>query len=114
MQDNISCVLLRVPPSGGTLSDVPDIAEQWSLYIRCNAVDINGRTALQEWWQSRAPSPFQERVLFLITQPTSGGDVERFFSQCGTVSKRQHKLDDNIRRLRFMLQFHGDIEGRLL
>ena len=34
--------------------------------------------------------------------------------QCGTVSKRQHKLDDNIRRLRFMLQFHGDIEGRLL
>ena len=96
------------------LSDVPEIAEQWSLYIRCNAVDINGPTALQEWWQSRAPSLFQERVLFLITQPTSGGDVERFFSQCGTVSKRQHKLDDNIRRLWFMLQFHGDIEGRLL
>ena len=93
---------------------MPEIAEQWSLYIRCNAVDINGPTALQEWWQSRAPSPFQERVLFLITQPTSGGDVERFFSQCGTVSKGQHKLDDNIRRLRFMLQFHGDIEGRLL
>ena len=37
-----------------------------------------------------------------------------FFSQCATVSKRQHKLDDTIRRLRFMLQFHGDIEGRLL
>ena len=37
-----------------------------------------------------------------------------FFSQCGTISKRQHKLDDNIRRLRFMLQFHGDIEGHLL
>ena len=104
-------------PKGGVelgLSDVPEIAEHWSLYIRCNVVDINGPTALQEWWQSRAPSPFQERVLFLITQPTSGGDVERFFSQCGTVSKRQHKLDDNIRRLRFMLQFHGDIEGRLL
>ena len=96
------------------LSDVPEIAEQWSLYIRCNAVDINGLTALQEWWQSCAPSPFQKRVLFLITQPTSGGDVERIFSQCGTISKRQHKLDDNIRRLRFMLQFHGDIEGRLL
>ena len=132
--------LLRVPPSRGTLSvshrhmyplnpspllSTPspkqpasdketEIAEHWSLYIRCNVVDINGPTALQEWWQSRAPSPFQERVLFLITQPTSGGDVERFFSQCGTVSKRQHKLDDNIRRLRFMLQFHGDIEGRLL
>ena len=96
------------------MSDVPEIAEQWSLYIRCNVVDINGPTALLEWWQSRAPSPFQERVLFLITQPTSGGDVERFFSQCRTVSKRQHILDDNIRRLRFMLQFHGDIEGRLL
>ena len=79
-----------------------------------DAVDINGHTALQEWWQSRASSPFQERVLFLITQPTSGGDVERFFSQFGAVSKRQHKLDDNIRRLRFMLQFHGDIEGHLL
>ena len=102
----------RYPVLG--LSDVPNIAEQWSLYIRCNAGDINGRTALQEWWQSRTPSPFQERVLFLITQPTSGGDVERFFSQCGTVSKRQHKLDDNIRHLWFMLQFHGDIEGRLL
>jgi hypothetical protein len=35
-------------------------------------------------------------VLFLISQPTFGGDVERFFSQCGTVSKRQHKLDDNL------------------
>ena len=31
------------------LSDVLEIAEQWSLYIRCNAVDINGPTALQEW-----------------------------------------------------------------
>ena len=53
-------------------------------------------------------SCFQERVLFLITQPTSGGDVERFFSQCGTASKRQHKLEVNIRRLRFMLQFHDE------
>ena len=34
------------------LSHVRDIAEQWSLYIRCNAIDINGPTALQEWWQS--------------------------------------------------------------
>ena len=30
---------------------------------------------------------------------------------CGTVSHRQHTLDDNIRRLRFRLQFHGDIES---
>ena len=42
------------------------------------------------------------------------GDVERFFSRCGSIPKRQHKSDDNVRRLRFMLQFHGDIEGRLL
>ena len=96
------------------LFDVPHIAEQWSLHICCNATDINGPIALQEWWQSHAPSPFQKRLLCLIIQPASGGDVERFFSQCGTVSKRQHKLDDNIRRLRFMLQFHGDIEGCLL
>ena len=95
------------------LGEVPDIAEQWIMYTRCNAIDINSPTALQQWWQSRDPSPFQERVLFLITQPTSGRDVERFFSQCGTISKRQHKLDNNVRRLRFMFQFYGDIEGRL-
>ena len=35
-------------------------------------------------------------------------------STCGTVPKQQDKLDDNTRRLRFMLQFPGDIEGRLL
>ena len=64
--------------------------------------------------KSRAPSPFLERVLFLITQPTSCGDVERFFSHCGTISKQQHELDDNVRRLWFMLYFHGDVEGRLL
>ena len=96
------------------LFDVLEIAEQWSLYIRCNVVNINWPTALQKWWQSRASSPFQERVLFSITQPTSGGDVEHFFSHCGAVPERQHKLDNNIRRLRFMLQFHGDIEEQLL
>ena len=31
-----------------------------------------------------------------------------------TAAERQHELDDNIRRLRFMLRFPGDIEGRLL
>ena len=31
----------------------------------------------------------------LITQPTFGGDVELYFSQCSTISKRQHKSDDN-------------------
>ena len=51
---------------------------------------------------------FQERVLFL-----PGGDVERFFSHCGTISKRQHQLDNNVRRLWFMLQSRGDIEGLL-
>ena len=64
--------------------------------------------------QSLAPSPFQKRVLFLISQPACGGDVEQFVSQCGTFSKRQHNLDDNIRHLRFMVQFHGDIDGRPL
>ena len=64
------------------------ISHQWSPYILCNAIDINGPTALQEWWQLRAPSPFQERVLFSMTRPTSVGDVEHFFSRCGTVSKR--------------------------
>ena len=29
-------------------------------------------------------------LLFLISQPISGGDVKRFFSQCATVSKRQY------------------------
>ena len=36
-----------------------------------------------------------ERVLCLVSKPTSGGDVERFFSRCGIVSKRQLKLDNN-------------------
>jgi hypothetical protein len=29
------------------------------------------------------------------------GGVERLFSQSSTISKRQHTLDDNVRRLRF-------------
>ena len=52
-------------------------------------------------------SPFRERVLLLIS------DVGCFFSQCSTISKQQHKLDDNACRLRFMFQFHGDIEGHV-
>ena len=59
----------------------PDIAEQWSMYTRCNGIDINGPSALHQWLQSCAFSPFQERVLFLITQPTFGGDVERSLFQ---------------------------------
>ena len=54
-------------------------AEQWSMCTRGNAIDMNDPSALHQWWQSRAPSLSQERVLFLIPQPTSGGDVERFF-----------------------------------
>ena len=46
--------------------------------------------------RTRTTCCFQERLLFLLTQPTSSGDVEHLFSQCGTVLKRQHKLDDNI------------------
>ena len=50
---NFSAILLLCPSYvlAGDFSHVPDMAEQWSLYIRCNAVDINGHTALQEWWQ---------------------------------------------------------------
>ena len=74
------------------LSDVPEIAEQWSLYIRCNVVDINGPTALQEWWQSRAPSPFQEGVLFLITQPTSGVVVLHSSLSSINLSYKKHAV----------------------
>ena len=31
-------------------------------------------------------------VIFLISQPTSGGNVEQLFSQCSTVFQRQHQL----------------------
>ena len=50
----------------------------------------------------------------ILLRNTQGRLVAVFFSQCPTVLKQQHKLDEIIRRLRFMLQFHGDIEGYLL
>ena len=45
-------------------------------------------------------------LVCLITQPISGGDAERFFSQCSTNWMTMSTC------LWFMI--HGDIEGRLL
>ena len=53
-------------------------------------------------------------MLFLITIPTSSGAVERFFSQASNVSKKPHKLPNQMRRLAFMARFNLDVEGRLL
>ena len=53
-------------------------------------------------------------MLFLITIPTSSGVVERFFSQAGNVSKKQHKLLNPMRRLAFMVRFNLDVKRRLL
>ena len=60
-------------------------------------------------------SPFQQRVLFLTSQPASGEDVERFFLQRGTVSKRQHKLmTTSAASSSCFDDSNGDVEGRLL
>ena len=59
-------------------------------------------------------SPFKEAVLFLITIPTSSGAVVRFLLQAGNVSKKQHKLLNQMRRLAFMVRFNLDVEGRLV
>ena len=53
----------------------------WLFGIAYTRERGTGFDALHEWWQVRAPSPLQKRVFSLILQPTSGGDVERFFSQ---------------------------------
>ena len=40
--------------------------------------------------------------------------MEQFFSQAGNITNKPNKLDDNHRRLAFMVELNGDIEGRLL
>ena len=53
-----------------------------------------------------------EGVLLDLT--ANFGDEEQFCSQRGTSPTRQQKLDDGIPRVRFMLQFDGDIEDHLV
>ena len=109
---HLVCLLLYdMPHSMGQypllcLGEVPNVAEQWSMYTRYNAIDINFQAVMAMACPFTFPT--EKRVLFLIAQPTFGGDAEHLFSKCGTVSKRQHKLDDTTCRLWF--QFHGDIE----
>ena len=67
-----------------------------------------------EWWEGRPKSEFREDVLFVILTPTSSGASERFFSMTGTVTAAQNALSNNSRRMRFMAQFNGDIEDRLV
>ena len=52
--------------------------------------------------------------MFLILLPTLSGAVERFFSMAGIVTDAQHALSDNLRHMRFMVQFNGDIEECLV
>ena len=79
-----------------------------------NSPGIANGEALVEWWEGRPESEFREAVLFRILTPTSSGAVERFFSMTGTVTAAQNALSDNIRRMRFMAQFNGDIEDCLV
>ena len=67
-----------------------------------------------EWWETWQSLAFRDSVLSLILLPTLSGAVERFFSMAGTVTDAQHALSDNVRCMRFMVQFNGDIEERLV
>ena len=96
------------------LQGVPNVQEDWNVYTRTEKRGIESPEGLVEWWESRQPSAFKDAVLFLILLPTSSGAVERFFSMAGTVTDAQHALSDNLRRMRFMAQFNGDIEERLV
>ena len=96
------------------LQGVPNVQEDWNVYTRTEKRDIESPEGLVEWWESRQPSAFKDAALFLILLPTSSGAVERFFSMAGTVTDAQHALSDNLRRMRFMAQFNGDIEERLV
>ena len=96
------------------LQGVPNVQEDWNVYTRTEKRDIESPEGLVEWWESRQPSAFKDAFLFLILLPTSSGAVERFFSMAGTVTDAQHALSDNLRRMRFMAQFNGDIEERLV
>ena len=84
------------------------------MYTRTEHRAIRGPEDLVQWWESRQPSPFRDAILFLILLPTSSGAIERFFSMAGTVTDAQHALGDNMRCMRFMAQFNGDIEDRLV
>ena len=88
-------------------------AEEWAVYTRTEKRDIETPKELVKWWQSHKESAFRDRVLFLITSPVSSAAVERFFSMCGQLEDDQWALCENTRRLRFLLQFNGDMEGRL-
>ena len=96
------------------LENIPNVQEEWNIYTRTEQRDIANGEALVEWWEGHPESEFREAVLFLILTPTSSGAVEHFFSITGTVIAAQNALSDNIRRMRFMAQFNGDIEDRLV
>ena len=105
------CINFVISDEGST---VVVAAKEFNLYRSTEFRNINNGDELLAWWESRSDSPFKEAVLFLITIPTSSGAVERFFSQSGNVSKKQHKLLNQMRRLAFMARFNLDVEGRLV
>ena len=87
--------------------------DQWLEYTRTAKRDVDTPKQLIDWWQAHPPSAFRERIIFLIQSPVSSASVERFFSMCGQVDADQWALSQNSRRLQFMLQYNGDLEGRL-
>jgi hypothetical protein len=111
--------------------------EDFKLYARTEMRSIEGPDDLLRWWESRAPSPFQQRANFLITTLVFSASVGRFFSMCGEIDDDEwasafpqplakdfhvpnpifyrrdgQGLAYNTRRLQFMLMFNGDVENR--
>ena len=72
-------------------------------------------------WNSRSGVLSQNSVevfffffFFLILTPTSSGALERFSFMTAIMAVAQNQLSNIIWRMRFMAQFNGDIEDRLI
>ena len=89
-----------------------EFANEFAEYTRSEMRDIGSPEELVSWWCAHPPSLFRDHVLFLISGPVASSSAERFFSFCGQLDADQWALSYNTRRLQFMLQYNGDIEGR--
>ena len=69
---------------------------------------------LLQWCEARPASPFKECVLFLVCMVMGTGSVERFFLFCKyTDTDQRYAMSGIARRVAFMADYNGEMEGRL-
>ena len=79
----------------------------------CSGLKLESASEVLAFWQSRPKSPLRDRVLDLLTLPTSTGAVERVFSLAGLVDvKNRQAMGEELRETATMLLCNGDLEGR--